>query len=205
MKPLLYLEIRQLINSIKNTTRTPKRLIPALIFGACISSSLVRGLLMFIDAPRPAGPQMELLWNIPMPLIKAAVFLFLSIGCIMVMYGAFSSGMMIFSVSHIDFMFPTPISRRAVLFVKLIRDYLRYGFFVAMFFIIIGSPVFMRLQVNVVPWGFVSIAALTLLLVLVVNVSHTINIIFTFGFERLKQAGIFIKAVMIAGYNLGHG
>ncbi|MCL5104907.1 MAG: putative ABC exporter domain-containing protein [Armatimonadetes bacterium] len=199
MKPLLYLEIRQLINSIKNTTRTPKRLIPALIMGACIFSWFVRGLLLFVDNPTSSEAQLKMLQGVPIDLIKVGVFLFLSIGSVLVMYGAFSSGMMIFSISQIDFMFPTPISRRSVLLVKLIRDYLRYGLYVTVFFFFIGSPVFTGLQVNVVPWGFVSIIALTLLLVLVVNVSHTINIIFTFGFERLKQAGIIIKAVMIVG------
>lgn len=197
MKPLLYLEFRQLVNSIRNTTRTPKRLIPALIVAAWVVSWFIRGLMSCLgDAPEM--PNIAMLRTVPIELIQQGVFLFMSISSVLAMYGAFSNGMMIFSVAHIDFMFPTPISRRTVLLVKLLKDYLKYGLYVAFFFMFIGFPVFGILGVRLMPAALLSIAAVTALLVLVVNISHTINIIFTFGFERMKQAGLAIKAVLIS-------
>ena len=197
MKPLLYLELRQLINSIKNTARTPKRLIPALIVGAWVVSWFVRGFMLCLGEG-PRVPNMSFLGDVDWKMIRQGVFLFMSVSSVLVIYGAFSSGMMIFSVSQIDFLFPTPISRRTVLLVKLAKDYLKYGAYVAFFYLFIGFPVFGILRVSFMPAGLCSIAAVTALLVLVVNVSHTINIMFTFGFERLKQAGLAIKAALIA-------
>ncbi|MCX6343618.1 MAG: hypothetical protein NT018_00925 [Armatimonadetes bacterium] len=196
MKSLLYLEIRQLINAIKNTTRSPKRLIPALLMGAWVGSWFIHGILQYTNAPGPRAPSLSLIKDIPISLLENGVFLFISIGSMIVMYNAFSSGMMIFSVSHIDFLFPTPIKRKSVLLMKLVKDYLKYGFYVAFFFMFMGIPAFGALNVNVVPSGFISIAAVTALMALVINLSHTINIIFTFGFERLKQAGTIIKVII---------
>lgn len=197
MIPLLYLEFRQLINSIKNTARTPKRLIPALIVGAWVASWFIRGLMLALG-DGPQAPNIQMLGDRDAELIQQGVFLFMSIGSVLVMYGAFSNGMMIFSVAQIDFMFPTPISRRTVLLVKLVKDYLKYGAYVAFFYLFIGFAVFGVLRARFMPAGLISIAAVTALLVLVVNVSHIINIVFTFGFERLKQAGLAAKAALIA-------
>lgn len=198
LKPLLYLELRQLINSIKNTARSPKRLIPMLIFGAWIFSSMIQSLLIMSGNISSNSPRFDLLQQININMIETGVFLFFAIGSVLVLYSAFSSGIMIFSLAHIDFLFPTPISRRSVLIVKLLRDYVKYGFYVAFFFMIIGSPIFGALHVSIIPWGFISIAAVLALLLFVVNLAHTINIVFTFGFERLKQAGLMIKAALVA-------
>lgn len=196
MTPLLYLELRQLINSIKNTTRSPRRLIPVLIMGAWLVSLFIRGIMAYTTG-QSSTPNFSALGAIPTELIEPGVFLFMSIGSVLVMYGAFSSGMMVFSVAHIDFLFPTPISRRTVLLIKLAKDYIKYGFYVAFFFMFIGYPVFGIVGVQLMPWGLVSIAAVTALLVIVINLAHTINIIFTFGFERMKQAELVLRAVLI--------
>lgn len=198
MKPLVYLELRQLINSIRNTARSPKRLVPALILAAWVVAWFVQSITDLaggasaedLTAIQPGAA-------IPMETIKLIAFLAMSIGSVAVMYGAFSSGLMVFSIAHIDFLFPTPISRRKVLLVKLLRDYAKYGFWVAFFFFFIGSPLLSRLNMNVLPWGLVSVAAVVALLLLVVNLAHTINIVFTFGYERLRQAGALIKVLLV--------
>lgn len=199
MKPLLYLELRQFINSIKNTFRSPKRLIPALIVGAWLISMIIQSLLLFSGAAKQPGSlaMNEALKNVPIDLIKATAFLFISFGSLLMIYQAFTSSSLIFSVAHIDFLFPTPISRRMVLLFKLVKDYLKYGAYVAFFFIFIGMPVLSTLRINLFPYGLISIAALVGLLIFVVNIAHTINLLFTFGFERLKQAGVFIKAILL--------
>lgn len=208
MKPLIYLELRQFVNSIRNTVRSPRRLIPSLIMGAWVVAWFVQSLLLMSGADRGLG-RMEALAgaDVPTAMIRQIVFVMLSIGSVAVMYGALSSGLMVFSIAQIDFLFPTPISRRKVLLVKLFRDYLKYLFWVAFFFLFIGSPLLGRLNISVFPWGLVSIGAILALLLFVVNISHTINIVFTFGFERLKQAGLVFRVALIAvaASALGYG
>ena len=198
MRPLIYLELRQFINSIKNTVRHPKRLIPMLLIAAWVGTWFVQGLLLLAgEVPRPHGPRLDVLGSLPIETIESVVFLSLAVVSAMVVYGAFSSGLMVFSIAHIDFLFPTPISRRKVLFVKLLKDYLKYAGWIAFFFFFIGSPIFSELGVSMMPWGLASIAAVVALVLLVINLAHTINIVFTFGYERLKQAGTLIKAAMV--------
>ena len=198
MKPLIYLELRQLINSVKNTVRSPKRLIPMLLIVAWIGAWFVQSLMLLTgNASHHRGPQFDALREVPIKTIELIVFLFLSVGCALVVYGAFSSGMLVFSIAHIDFLFPTPISRRKVLFIKLLKDYLKYGLWITFFFLFIGSPLYSELGVSIMPWGLVSIAAVVALVLMIINLAHTINIVFTFGYERLKQARTLIKAAII--------
>ena len=198
MKPLLYLEIRQFLNSIKNTLRSPKRLIPALIIAA-VAFSWVMQSVFFISGAGPMNHHAVPGINaalLPTELIRAGVFLMLSFGALIILFHAFSTGSLIFSIAHIDFLFPTPISRRAVLLVKLLKDYLKYAFWVAFFVVFTGVPLLLAINVRLFPGGLFSIAALTAYVLFVVNIAHAVNIIFTFGFERLKQAGWAIKAVL---------
>ncbi|MCE5314204.1 MAG: putative ABC exporter domain-containing protein [Armatimonadota bacterium] len=199
MRPLLYLELRQIVNSIKNSTRSPKRLIPLVLMVVYVVSMLIQGLVVFSGAGRSRHPDFGLLQAIPAENLEPILFIMLSVGCMIVIYSAFSSGTLIFSLAHIDFLFPTPISRRHVLLMQLLRDYIKYGFYVTFGFLVVGSSLYGALGVKMMPWGLASIAGLTALFVTVVNISHTINIIFTFGFERLKQAGIVIKALLFIG------
>lgn len=198
MRPLIYLELRQLANSIRNITRSPKRLIPVIIIVASTVGSFINSLFWLAGGvERPQGPQLDLIGSLPSEVVEAIVFIALSIGSVAIMYGAFSSGLLVFSIAHIDFMFPTPISRRKVLLVKLVKDYLKYALYVAVLFIFMGSPIYARLGVSMMPDGLVSILAVLALIIVVVNLAHTINIVFTFGFERLKQAASLVKAVLI--------
>ncbi|MCX8052403.1 MAG: putative ABC exporter domain-containing protein [Armatimonadetes bacterium] len=198
MKALIYLELSQLINSIKNILRSPKRLIPTLLIVVWVGGWFVQGLLLLVaDSPSHQKPDFGVLREIPIETVEMIVFLFLSIGSALVVYGAFSSSMLIFNISHIDFLFPTPISRRKVLLFKLLKDYLKLGMWIAFFFLFLGSPVYSMLRVSMLPWGAVSIAAITALALTVLNLAHTINIVFTLGYERLRQTGILIKAVII--------
>ena len=198
MKPLIYLELRQLVNSIKNTVRSPKRLIPMVLIAAWIGTWLVQSLLLLVgEAGRPTGPRLEVLAQVPIETVELVVFIFLSVGSALVVYGAFSSGLMVFSIAQIDFLFPTPISRRKVLCVKLVKDYLKYGLWIVFFFLFVGSPVCSGLGVSMMPDGLASIAAVLALVLTVLNLAHTINIVFTFGYERLRQAGALIKAAIV--------
>lgn len=198
MKPLLYLEIRQFINSLKNTARSPKRLIPALIFAACFFSWFLNMALLVSGAARPEHHDLTKMLNAPQnaPIFHASAFLMLCFGSLAVLFQAFSSGSLIFSIAHIDFLFPTPIPRRSVLLVKLVKDYLKYAFWIAFFVTFMGMPATAAMGTSLFPYGLLSIAALTAYLLFVVNVAHTINIVFTFGYERLRQVGKLVKLVL---------
>lgn len=201
MKPLLYLEIRQFINAIKSTLRTPKRLIPALIMAAGAFAWAMQALLFSFSvhglSHRHAQAMALAAGVLPGELIRAGAFLALSIGSVIVLYQAFASGSLVFSIAHIDFLFPTPIARRYVLLVKLVKDYLKYAFWVAFFVTFLGSPICLSLRLSVFPGGLITIAALTGYMLFVVNVAHTLNIVLTFGYERLKQAGTAIKLALV--------
>lgn len=180
-------------------TRSPKRLIPLLFIIAYSIFIIVQGLVMYSADVKPRQPDLSVISSIPVEVIEAILFIMLSVGSMMVIYNAFTSGTLIFSIAHIDFLFPTPISRKHVLLLQLIRDYLKYGIYVTFLFLMVGVPVYGALGVQMLPWGLVSIAGVTAMLLLVVNIAHTVNIIFTFGFERLKQAGIILKAILVIG------
>jgi hypothetical protein len=199
LKPLLYLEFRQFVNSLKNTLRSPKRLIPALMIGAGVFSWFLQTALMVSGASRPGHMPMGLLGmnaTSIREMIRAGSFLFLCFGTLVIVFQAFSTGSLVFSLAHIDFLFPTPISRRSVLLIKLLRDYLKYTLWVAFFVTFTGAPVMLALNGSLYPRGLVSIAAFTAYVLFVINMAHTVNIVFTFGFERLKQAGKIIKLVL---------
>lgn len=199
MRPLLYLELRQFINSLKSVVRSPRRLIPALLIAAWLVSTLIGNLLVLSGAAGDGSRRIGFPRTaIPVAEIEAGIFLLLSLGMMLTVYQAFTTGFLVFSVAHIDFMFPAPISRRKVLLVKLIKDYLKYGFWVALFFVLLGAPAFAAVGAPLLPSGLAGIAGLTALLMMVVNVAHTINLVFTFGFERLKQAGLVVKVILVA-------
>ena len=53
--------------------------------------------------------------SVPIENIEAYLTMFLVGGCILVLYNSFNSGLLIFSPSQVDFLFPLPIPRRTVL------------------------------------------------------------------------------------------
>ena len=199
MKPLLYLEYRLLVNSLKNILRSPKRLIVALFVAAFIFAWFSQTMILVAGAPRPS----QLGFKLPggglhlQEMITSAIFLLLCTGTIVLLFQAFSTGSLIFSLAHIDFLFPTPIPRRSVLLLKLLRDYLKYILWIGFFLTLSGAPLMVALGGSFYPYGLVSIAGLAAYLLFVLNITHTINIIFTFGFERFKQAGLLIKTILI--------
>ncbi len=199
MKPLLYLEYRLFVNSIKNTLRSPVRLIPALLVAAFVIAWIMQTAILLASAPRPN----MLVWKTLGPalhlegLVQSATFLLLSFGTVVILFHAFSTGSLIFSLAHIDFLFPTPIPRRSVLLLKLFRDYLRYTLWIVLFVVFTGAPAMQALGGSLYPYGFVSVAALAAYLLFVLNVTHTVNIVFTFGFERFKQLSVIVKSLLI--------
>lgn len=210
MRSLIYLEYRQLVNSLKNTVRSPKRLIPSLIFVAWVVSWLIHSILLLSTEPQIITPSDELLTYLPIDTIRLIIFIALCIGSVFVVYSAFNSSLLVFSIAQIDFLFPTPISRRKVLLIKLLKDYLKYGLWVILIYFVVCTSVLHGIRRSLIPWSLVSITSIVALLIFIVNIAHTINIVFTFGYERLRQVGILIKVMLLGlpagtlGYGIYH-
>lgn len=197
MKPLIYLELRQLANSIKNLARSPKRLIPAVIIGAWLISAVIQNLLIASGLSQPMMPSVHTLRALPVDAMWSGIFLLLSVTSGLVIYSALSEGLLVFAPSHIDFLFPTPINRRNVLAFKLLRDYVKYAVLAAIFFMALGSPLYGSLRIPPYPTIILSWLGSFFLIVFVMNVTHTLNIVGTFGAHRLRFASRLVKFGML--------
>jgi hypothetical protein len=137
MKPILYLEIRQFVNAVKLTIRSPKRLIPALVFGVwfCfvfVSNSFSRGGLHHVPAGLVPEMWVERLWS--------SVFALGVLITIWLLQRAFSESLIVFGMPEVDFVFPTPIRRRVVMSLKLLKMYVKLGLYLAFIIYFISGP-----------------------------------------------------------------
>lgn len=137
MKPILYLEIRQLVNAVKLTFRSPKRLIPVIVFGlwfffVFLSNSFSRGGVRHV--PMGLIPEMwvERLWS--------SVFALGVLITIWLLQRAFSESLIVFGMPEVDLVFPTPIGRRVVISLKLLKMYVRLGLYLAFIIYFISGP-----------------------------------------------------------------
>ncbi|MHB0999513.1 MAG: putative ABC exporter domain-containing protein [Armatimonadota bacterium] len=136
MRTLLYLDIRQLINLIMVTKRTPKRLIP--IIGICVWLAIV------IIPQRLTGNQQPNIGivNIIMPeSLWAFIFLVLSMISLQMIHKSFSESVLVFTMSEVDMIFPTPLGQKQVIALKLLKLYAKSAFFL-LFFMIFLYPSF---------------------------------------------------------------
>lgn len=200
MKPLLYLELRQITNSVKAALRTPKRLIPAVLIALWIAFVFAQDTLTLLGIARPVMPSGRhyLQQAIPIDAIWAVVFIVLTITAAGVIYTALSDGLLIFAPSHVDFLFPTPVNRRHVLAFKLFKDYTKYALFSGLVFGMVGSPLYHVLGVPVYPDLLLSWLGSICLIVFVMNLTHTLNVVATAGPGRLRIARVLVQAAIFA-------
>ena len=197
MKALAYLGFRQLINSIKNLLRSPKRLIIGFILTLWFLIFVFRNLIYrgrFPNAVEPmigqvTGPDVQAIWTF--------MFVLLSFGVLAVIYSAFSDGLLIFPLSEVDFLFPTPISRRAVLAVKVFRDHLKAVLWIT-FFLLIAAPGVERLNGQPAFPGIVYVwLALFLLWTSTAHTAHIVNVLATFQIAKLKFMHTAFKIALV--------
>jgi hypothetical protein len=201
LKSLIYLETRIFINSIRNLSRSPKRLIPGLIFFAWLVASIANLWQVTNYTSSHGSPQFDALQAMPIERIETGIFILLASISAVIIYNAFDSGIMAFSISDIDFLFATPLPRQDVLMFRLLKDYLKYTVWVLLmtvFMLPLISAGFGAIGLSLMPEGLVSLSAILALVYLVANVAHLINIIFSFGFHRMQTAGIVVKSIILA-------
>lgn len=199
MKPLLYLELRQLINSVKAAFKSPKRLVPAVIITAWMLAVVIQDIMAASGIGHPllfAGPAIKL--GLPIGPIRDTIFTLLTIASACFIYTALADGLLVFSPSHIDFLFATPVSHRHVLIFKLLRDYAKYALYAGLFFSVLGSPLYHLLSVPMYPELLLSWLGTVLLIIFVMNLTHTLNIVATAGIQRFRVAKLLVQLVVLA-------
>ena len=194
MKALLYLSYRQLINSIINIASSPKRLVPAILIVVGVFMVIVMNLV----ASNPAYTAYR---RTVMPLspevVWALVFALLSLVMARIVLSAFSEGRLVYTPSQIDFLFPSPISHRSVLAVKLLSDCTSYAI-VAGFIFIFGAPsIYRSFGSPPYPSILVSWLAAMLLLIATMNMTHALNLVTSAGIRRLAIVRGIVKLALL--------
>jgi hypothetical protein len=144
VRPLLYLATRRFVNALKRVPKNPRLLMPALFFLLAFAGPAASFLFAHRDAvpPTEASPftPRELTEGGPGVLVAAirGLLLFSVIGSIT---AALGESRLFFSPSDVDFLFPAPLRRRAVLLFKMLGTYLGLFFPVIYFPILLGGRV----------------------------------------------------------------
>jgi hypothetical protein len=200
MRLLLYLEFRQLVNYIVVTLRTPKRLIPFLLMVGWIALMMLPRLLMtghrMIPPPFPGGsaPQLPAL---QMPeAVPAVLFFLLSTLMVYQIIRSFTDSLIVFGLPDIDFLFPSPITRRAIMALKLLGLYVRIGAYVV-FFIVFAIPQ-VRMLFHAGGSIFMAWLGASLFAAFLVNVCTVINLVSTF-----RPGGRWWLSVAVRGVAMG--
>lgn len=127
MKALVYLAVRRLVNALRRVPGSPRLLLPVLFFGLLflifVGGMMLLSLLVPPDArPAPAFMPQAYVEGPPGVLIGAAKGILL-LSLFSAVVAAFGEGSVFFTQSDIDFLFPAPLSQRAVLLFKMFGVY----------------------------------------------------------------------------------
>ena len=176
MKILLHLEFRQLANYAKLTLRSPKRLIPVLLMA--VSLLIVLGPQLFMASVRRSVPFPTAAIRIP-DHVWSAAFAALSLAMIYMAQKGFSESTVVFRMPDIDFLFPTPVRRQAIMTLKLLSVYANLGASVLFIVVLLTAQFWMiaRLQTGPV---FASALAVILYAIFLINICTVINLVATF-------------------------
>lgn len=197
MRVLLYLQARSFVNLLRLTLTSPKRLIPVALtglwiifyFGMMIMSSSVghhsRGGVFTLS-----NGILYSYWNYGFALI--------SIGSCYLITRAFRDSMLVFSLSEIDIVCPTPVPSRDVLALKLIQTYFRY-----LGFVFLMAVVLMMGMLVLDPAHFVSLLVRTALGlmaygIILINICTSVNLTFSAKPEAKQRSEWWTKAFLYA-------
>ena len=176
MKILLHLELRQLANYARLTLRSPKRLIPVLLMAVWLL--MVLGPQLFMASVRHSVPLPTVGIRIP-DYAWSIAFAVLSLAMIYMVQKGFSESIIIFRPADIDFAFPTPIPRQAIMALKLLSVYAKLGAYVLFIVVLLTAQMWMiaRLQAGLI---LASALAIMLYAIFLINICTLINLVATF-------------------------
>lgn len=188
MRLLLRFELRRAWNGLRRLGKSPGRLVVALLVWSLAACGIVMQLVMaLVDLPtghttpliHVAGPTPERLAAGLFGLLLYLTWHFLD--------QAFRDGLLAFDAADVDFLFPAPISRRAVLAWKLAKDYLAVAG-VVLLVTVFASPHVRLLDGDLRLLLTRGVPGLWLYLVTLLNVGHLLNLWRTFHGDRWRQA-----------------
>ncbi len=182
MRLLLYLEFRQFINYITMTLRTPKRLIPFILMIIWFLMAMLPRFLMphhhavMPPFPGTSSPQVPA-FKLP-EVVPAVLFFIISLAMVFQIVKSFSESLIVFGLDDIDFLFPAPVSRRAIMTLKLLGLYTRVGMYVVL------GAIFFAPQLSLFFHGtgsiFIAWLSVSLFAAFLVNICTVINLVSTF-------------------------
>jgi len=192
MRLLLSLELRRAWNGLKRLGQSPVRLVVAvLVWGMALFGLAMQAITAVLFNTLDRG-------HLPPPppdafaKLEAAVFGLLLYLTWYLLDRAARDGLLAFSASDVDFLFPSPLPRRTVLGYKLLRDYLG----LAAMTLFVG--LFLSSQVSVLQGRLDRIVTTALpglwcYLVLVTTAGHLLTVLVTFHGDRFRQAPLLLK------------
>lgn len=170
MQALLYLYSRQVLNFLRTSLRSPKRLLTLLIVGIWGVGVLSQTLLALRVHPPPEAP------SVATKVYRGGAFgllLFLALsGLSLSLEGAF-----VFPLAEVDFLFPTPIPRRTILLWKLLRDDGRALLVGGLYLFLLLPVMTLASGRSQLPWLPVYWVALTLLGVGTVHLAYLLGLL----------------------------
>jgi ABC-2 type transport system permease protein len=125
VRALVYLAVHRLLNALRRVPGSPRLLAPVL--GGLLVLLLFTGMFLFLGSlqagrPRPQFAPRELVEGGPGALV-GAVKAFLLFSLLSSVIAACGEGSVFFTQSDVDFLFPAPLRRRAVLLFKMAGTY----------------------------------------------------------------------------------
>lgn len=134
LRPLLFLTFRQFVNGLKRALTSPRRLISLLVFLGYYFVFFIRPALVGsagkFDLP---GGNIEFP---PLQIVEAVAFGFMAVMSVLLLVGVMGANTG-YKPADVDVLFSTPISSKAVLTFRLVRDYL-VTVFLPLFIAILG-------------------------------------------------------------------
>ncbi|MBP6964511.1 MAG: hypothetical protein KBC96_08900 [Armatimonadetes bacterium] len=176
MRPLLYLECRQLANLVRITLRTPKRLIPTVLFIVWIGFFV---LMQAFAATRGMNQQPPIVGQLVemMQSILLFVTIWISLGAIA---HAFSNSLIIYSQAEMDVLIAMPIDRRIIMGLKLGAIYAKFALLLALMGVFIGMQA-SRMVASIPILDLVAWLSIVLYAITIINLSTVINLIVAHG------------------------
>ncbi len=198
MKALLYLNVHIFKNTVVATIKNPKQVLPALFI------LLLFGLPFVVFHTTNILPSVSFYTT---QTVKPIIFSFLAFIIWMTVFQSITENTLVFSLSEIDFLFPSPLGRKAILLNRMIPSYtklvLQYLVFIAfmlfLFSAILGFSFWPRILFL---W-----LAISLTMILAFNLGGLISLVSS-HFSELKRSHnrrlLSIASIVFLGILLGY-
>ena len=205
MRTIALLALWQVKNSVRTSLTQPRKLVPLLVLVIAVGSQMT-GALLVTSTHAPAPPELAELITRYYSTIQSGIFLVLCFAALSVADYAFSGSLLTFPMADIDYLFPSPVSRRTILAYRLVsRKALSFFNAALLFYFLIWRPIEMVAPGRATPaGGAVALLALFTCLGSYANVALTIQLVL--GHARLSVVRRWLMCAMAAAMvAIGYG